>query len=207
MLVITKDEEQNVDKLLAKYNENRKVAPYVVYTKEEAIEAGKQFVKQNISFLEYMLEKCEDSYDKQILSGRLAKYQEMSSDDDFYDIIASGFQKEMKKEDGTLMSTVNPDAKWDWYTVGGRYTGILKTKSGEPVDEGCADEIEFDKDVIFPAVITSDGVWHERNRISSFGEYFEAPDKEREWNDKFYEHFIEPAIRNNNYMTVVDCHV
>jgi hypothetical protein len=33
-------------------------------------------------------------------------------------------------EDGRIFSTRNPQAKWDWWTVGGRWTGYFKLKPG-----------------------------------------------------------------------------
>ena len=40
-------------------------------------------------------------------------------------------------------STYNPDSKWDWYCVGGRWDKSIKTKSGELVNECLADEIDL----------------------------------------------------------------
>lgn len=37
----------------------------------------------------------------------------------------------------------NPDAKWDWYEVGGRWSGLLKTKSGEHVNEALIKDVDF----------------------------------------------------------------
>lgn len=38
----------------------------------------------------------------------------------------------------------NPNAKWDWWTVGGRWSGMLKTKSGKVVDEGVIKDLDFE---------------------------------------------------------------
>ena len=40
-------------------------------------------------------------------------------------------------------STYNPDSKWDWYSVGGRWDKAIKTKSGEFVNECLAKEIDL----------------------------------------------------------------
>ena len=40
-------------------------------------------------------------------------------------------------------STYNPDAKWDWHSLGGRWGKSIKTKSGEFVDECFLDEIDW----------------------------------------------------------------
>lgn len=51
-----------------------------------------------------------------------------------------------KEADGKwgIYSTYNPDSKWDWYSVGGRWSKSIKTKSGEFVDMAKLDEIDFE---------------------------------------------------------------
>jgi hypothetical protein len=34
------------------------------------------------------------------------------------------------KGDGTFYQHTNPNAKWDWYSIGGRWTGLLKLRAG-----------------------------------------------------------------------------
>lgn len=43
-----------------------------------------------------------------------------------------------------VYSTYNPDSKWDWYTVGGRWRDSIKTKDGEFVDMCKFGEIDFE---------------------------------------------------------------
>lgn len=38
----------------------------------------------------------------------------------------------------------NPSAKWDWYEVGGRWEGMLLTKSGQRVSEGPIQDFDFE---------------------------------------------------------------
>ena len=40
-------------------------------------------------------------------------------------------------------STYNPDSKWDWYSVGGRWSQSIKTKSGEHVNLCLLGEIDW----------------------------------------------------------------
>ena len=50
-----------------------------------------------------------------------------------------------KNDNGVLeeWSTYNPDSKFDWYSLGGRWGKSIKTKSGEFVDECFLDEIDW----------------------------------------------------------------
>ena len=51
-------------------------------------------------------------------------------------------------EDGNIYSTYNPQSKWDWWTEGGRFCGMLLL-NGERVDSGRVGDLEFpyDQDV------------------------------------------------------------
>lgn len=51
-----------------------------------------------------------------------------------------------KDENGVwaVYSEYNPDSKWDWYVVGGRWRNSIKTKDGEFVDSCKFGEIDFE---------------------------------------------------------------
>jgi len=122
----------------------------------------------------------------------------------------------------------NFDPKWDWYRIGGRWQGELllkdnkKGKRGKPgllmemsdgYDAAFASDIDFtamykrDKTFHTYAVITPDGKWHAPGEIWWFGFSSSSKRAERKWRRGYYEHFIEPAIKNNWYMVIVDCHI
>jgi len=157
----------------------------------------------------------------------------------------------------------NPDAKWDYYTIGGRWHGMLTLKQGKT---GLRDTSTFGKDASkgydaafvsdidfeamkqyelsqlppyekemknpymkeeymrkrFPteedyiermsafhtyAVITPDGKWHAPGNMGWFGISSETPEEERAWQFGYYDRFIKPAIENNWYVVIVDCHI
>ncbi len=95
---------------------------------------------------------------------------------------------------GTYRSTQNPDSKWDWYCVGGRWSG----------------ECHVDKQNIFPvkelvgqtfAVVTPDGKWYEKGEM---GWWAVVSNEKKEWPDIFKK-LIEPY--NENYSVLMDCHI
>lgn len=47
-------------------------------------------------------------------------------------------------KDGRIGRYTNPNAKWDWWQVGGRWSGKLRTKTGQSVDEGFVRDLDFD---------------------------------------------------------------
>lgn len=55
---------------------------------------------------------------------------------------------EFNKETGKYGYWTNTNAQWNWYEVGGRWNGLLKTKDGKRVNEALVKDIDFsiDKD-------------------------------------------------------------
>ena len=88
-------------------------------------------------------------------------------------------------------STYNPDSKWDWFDPMGRWSGFIKTKSGEFVNEAMFGEIDFtdDKSDCFslknpPYCVVIDGKWYEKGQMGWWG--ISTGDKEN-WDEEFAE--------------------
>lgn len=229
-------EGQDVDELLAPYNEDLRVEPYIVYTREQAIQYAKDHWK--------------------------AEHIEGKSDQEIWDMMAEGYESD---SDGNLYSDYNPDSKWDWYQTGGRWGGLLRLKpearadygDAETVDEAYVCDIDFSPDpdeyesairfwdvvvggeqkregedfftIYSPeyykeyygsrenyakamadfttfAVVTPDGEWHEPGRMGWFGCSSATPDSTKAWNNRYREQFID-AADPEWVLTVVDCHI
>lgn len=155
VLVLT-DEYTDVDELLAPFNENISVEPYVLYTKEQLIEKEKKEIKdyKNGRYAEFLkdpegykekhshnpghLHYIEHEFRKKLYWTNARIYKEAIR---FY-------EPENITEDGSVMSTYNPQSKWDWYSEGGRFSGLLKLKEendyGEVrTDSAYAQEVDF----------------------------------------------------------------
>lgn len=117
--------------LLAPYDENLEVESYIHRTKEQIIENGREHHEEALKEIqEFEKDKLIDiltspGYDwyRRILNA--------STDEDFYKIEA---YEDMLGEDGNEYTTYNPDSKWDWYQIGGRWSDSLRDKSGEYYD-------------------------------------------------------------------------
>ena len=48
-------------------------------------------------------------------------------------------------EDGNILSTANPEARWDWWVVGGRWKNYLRVKGGQ-VDSAPIKDVDFSLD-------------------------------------------------------------
>ena len=231
-------EDQDVDELLAPYDESIRVAPYISRTKEEVIK--------------YARENYPSFKDK--------------TDEECYEYYSDG---EETDEDGNIISTYNPNSKWDWYVVGGRWSNMLKAVGRETdengntiftdryVNEARISDIDFSPDpeeyaraireweVIVEgdeqkprddffslykpeyylryygtkekyaetmasfttyAVVTPNGLWHEKAKMGWFGMDNSTPEGNDDWNKNYKRRFIDKADPNW-IMTIVDCHI
>ena len=116
VLVLHK-EDQNIDTLLAPYNENLEVEPYLKLTFDEAIIKAKEIY---------------DDYhnEKELIKNYAEDYGYIVLDDGLY-------------------STYNPNSKWDWYEIGGRFSKRLElTEEGRIYTASkCEKEYNIDIDV------------------------------------------------------------
>jgi hypothetical protein len=157
------------------------------------------------------------------------------------------------KGTGHRMTTYNPDSKWDWYQIGGRWTGALtgydpgKDPANQeqcslcggtgkrtdaialahpPLQKSCngcdgkgirvkwpTQWESYEHDIcpirkiradFFPyAIVTPDGEWHERGKMSWFGISLDEME-ENEWRNYFLQ--IRKQYRNH-IAVIVDCHI
>ena len=130
-------------------------------------------------------------------------------------------------------STYNPDSKWDWYTVGGRWRNSIKTKEGELVDACFLSEIDFTpfteedyEDSVdwvgrpckslkegmewhytkndAPFCIILDGVWYEKGKMGWWG--MTSNEKDKEVWDKEVAKLLE-TLPQDSYVYNVDFHI
>ena len=220
------EEGQSIEKLLAPYDEEIEYAPYLRYTRKEAI----AHARKNYS---YMPDK---------------------SDDECFEFVADWY---ILGRDGNLYTTYNPNAKWDWWEIGGRWHDFLKLKDGTFADSARVGEIDFSIDeekykkalrfwdivvehkplepneksplLAFReeyylsfygnretyarrqaqfstfAVVLPNGIWEEKGQCGWFGMSDETPKAAAEWEDNYYARFIEGY--EDLYLTIVDCHI
>lgn len=137
--VFTKPNGATVDELLAPYSEGIEYEPYVYLTKEEAIAKVRKEIEdyKNGTYAKYLSDpkKYEEEYkDKEqhinYLKNEFPKKLTWT-DEECYQYEAQWYEEDMIDEEGNLLSTYNPKSKWDWYVIGGRFPGKLKSKNGE----------------------------------------------------------------------------
>lgn len=65
----------------------------------------------------------------------------------------------------------NPVAKWDWYEIGGRWSGFFRTQDGRTCDAVRVKELSEEQlhRLTTLAFIDKDGEWHERSTLGWWG--------------------------------------
>jgi len=115
---VFEDETETVKKEFEKYKE--------IYSTLE---------KHNEYFANYLKDKTEDEKVKEWEDGKKTTESiEAHCEGDGYTIL----------EDGRIGSYSNPNAKWDWYQLGGRWSGYLMLKDGTRADQAYKKDIDVD---------------------------------------------------------------
>lgn len=202
------DAETSVDELLAPFDENITLEPYVEYTKEQVIAKVRKDIedfKNSERYKEYLADpvKYKESWGH---NETHIKYLEEEfpkrlnwTDEECYESEAKYYREDnMVTEDGSLLSTYNPKSKWDWYQVGGRWSGTI------PGDEVQMCEVPIETIDTPYAFITPDGEWVERGEMGWFGMGSNEMDEDA-WDAKFKEYL--KTLDKNIILTQVDCHI
>lgn len=99
----------------------------------------------------------------------------------------------------------NPNAKWDWYRIGGRWNNHFLRKDGNRVNflKRKDLDIEQTKDNAFVTfAVVKDGVWHEKAEMSWFAT---TSNEKADW-PKIFNDLLED-IDDEEILTIVDCHI
>lgn len=150
------DEDATVESLLEPYDENIEVEKYVGRTREEVIRNGRERLESLCdryrSYLAnpnaYLETECcgdpDDSHYK-FLSQEFKRLYN-GTDDQVLAWELRLYDEDMVDAEGNVYTTYNPNSKWDWYTVGGRFRNmLLNSTTGEYADEVPARAIDFIK--------------------------------------------------------------
>ena len=226
-VLVIHDENTSIDELLAPYDESIRVAPYKVFTKQEAV----SYVRKNYpEFAKETDEACwkylAESY-KADSEGNLYDDFNPNGKWDYYEI-GGGFENSLRLKDGRRVNSAKLK-DIDFSLAEEEYQGALRCwdiivehKPLEPNEEkpfsfvseeyyrerygtrenyikSCATFYTY-------AVITPNGIWHEPDRMGWFGMSNVSPAQEAEWEREFHKKFLENE-KPEMVLTVVDCHV
>jgi hypothetical protein len=111
----------------------------------------------------------------------------------------------------------NQKSKWDWYTLGGRWSGMIKLKNGakgikgEPgvfenetgIDQARKGDIENFEELKTFAII-KDGKWYERGKMGWWGIVRNEKDQ-KDWEEEFKIHLKN--LPDDTLISIYDCHI
>lgn len=150
-----KGSKQTIRSLLEPYDENLEVEPRIYKTKQELIDEEKSrlpgIINEDI-VKEYLADpvkfkKEESSYKVNYVEKVLDEYYKFAAgsftDEDYYRSAIEDEDPDHFDEDGNLMTTYNEDSKWDWYEVGGRWSGELILKNGSTADSAKFEDVDW----------------------------------------------------------------
>lgn len=211
--VFTTEKGKDVEELLAPYDEDIDVAPYVAFTREEAIADERKSLenyKNSWFYQEYLKdpkayeEKHKDNPEHLEYLRNFQNMFDTITDEELYQKKKDYYEDDMVTPKGDLLSTYNPNSKWDWYSIGGRWSGTLVNKEGDTVSEANVSDIDWNNTQIPFAYVEPNGVWKERGEMGWFACVSNEKD-ENVWNEEF-NNFLK-SLPDDAYVTVVDCHI
>lgn len=156
--VVTKEGKPwEVEELLNPYDENLEVEPWLYKTKDEVIKEARMLNEQTVTNQGQVLKRDDLTKEQKGTAQRwydeAIKKKETFTDEDFYNdyIESNGFEDDVD-ENGDVYVTWNEDAKWDWWSEGGRWSDMLRIKeearskydNEEYVDSAKISDIDFD---------------------------------------------------------------
>ena len=144
------------------YDESITVDPYVCYS----LDLAQTEIERDLRRMERIVQRQDPNYDLNKCRESLARLR-LTTPEDRYREYAQ-FHEHFNAQ-GEPLTTYNPDSKWDWWVVGGRWNGWItgnKCASPESVEDNLAPvEQAIQRGVIPHAIITPDGQWHEHGKL------------------------------------------
>ena len=89
-----------------------------------------------------------------------------------------------RKVNGRYGYMSNPNAKWDWYQEGGRWSGYLTNKEGGKTDVELLTEVDWDKTDTPFCFVNDNGEWIERGQMGWFAMVADEKPK-ADWDEEF----------------------
>jgi hypothetical protein len=158
------DVESFIARQMDPYYEHSEAEPYVCYSLEQATAD----IASTIHRLELIISRAEPHYDLTKCRENLEQLRTMTPEQKYQERIR--FHEDFNSR-GEPISTYNPQSKWDWYVIGGRWDGWINdrdTSAESVLDNTAPTEDVIARDKIPHAIITPDGEWHERGHMGWF---------------------------------------
>lgn len=198
---------------LEQYYEGLEVEAYVAYTKDEAIDEVKRNHASSYEQAVIQLNKSDiTESNRKYFNSIVDKGLFMSYEDAWKEVQYWGYQID---ENENLLSTYNPDSRWDWYSIGGRWHSYLHLKELDDngdrirVDQATFGEIDWDymidNKVIPFCFVTEYGEWVENGKMGWWGMVSNETPSES-WKETF-KRYINSIKDTDCLVTAIDFHI
>ena len=219
-VITTNPSLEEVENLLAPFDENIKVKPYIYQAKQEIIDNEKRSAE---GLRKDIKDYSEDNYDsngaipywfdtneRYVNPPKMKEfYQKLLScntDEDYYRFYRRYNEDCNFDENGNELTTYNPDSKWDWYSIGGRWDGMFDKENGENTllikdikwDNSTEEEKEYYKRY-WEVVVEGQPLKEDEDKMKFFSLY------KKEYYIDFYhtkEEYVERATKNHTYAVI-----
>ena len=114
-----------------------------------------------------------------------------------------------RKINGRYGYMSNPNAKYDWYSEGGRWSGYLTNSEGATTDEEILTEVDWDKTDVPFCFVNADGVWCEKGEMGWWA-MVSNEKKKADWNEEFREYvrtLLADEEADNIMVYAIDFHI
>lgn len=151
---------KDVEELLAPFDENLNVPHYI--PKSDIIAGVRKEIEdfKETRYAEYLkdpekyIAECKNQDHIKYISEEFPK-KLLWTDEECYAEGIRYYEDENIKPDGSVFSDYNPNSKWDWYKVGGRWDNIVPLKDGNLVNTAsmCDVDIEYRDEKVYKDAI------------------------------------------------------
>jgi len=133
--VFTDGEDTSIDDILEPFYEGNECEPYVSMTKAEIVQRERDTMKLIYRNQYAEWQKDPEEFEKTATPEHIKQLRALPrtmrrTDEQIYKDQIKMYDETEISEDGEILSTYNPDSKWDWFEVGGRWHGMLILKDG-----------------------------------------------------------------------------
>ena len=114
---------------------------------------------------------------------------------------ASEYHGYIKAEDEEVWGRfTNPKSKWDWYQIGGRWSGIFKIKDIEQDDT--KEKYIEDSSRFSTYALVKEGEWYAKGEM---GWWAVSSNEDENWSEEFGK--MIKSLPEDTLLTLVDCHI
>ena len=224
---------ESPEEQLAPFSENLEMPRYVAYTEQQLIDGQRKSIEdyKNSTYAEYLKDpelyasKCKNNAHLEYLQNDFPKKLNFTEDELYQEAIRY-YESNDIGEEGEVYSQSNPNSKWDFFQLGGRWAGLIEVNEGvefnppnfswgwsaedqlevlskRKTDSALKKNIANLKELKTFAVLM-DGKWYERGEMGWFGVVHDEKD-ENKWDDELERLLI--SIPDETLLSVYDCHI